>query len=120
MSIEGPREWKDEEVRKRLLEHFWNMVDYWDRLPSHKTTRDRLDGLMHSILVALDGGSELPAFALVPMPHESDEKFHRDNEENWYRTPKDADRESIKKFDVGGALHEEMYLHDPRRIWTPE
>ena len=58
-----PRAYTPEEVRDRLLDHLWVMVDYWEREERAPTARDKITGFMHSTLAALDGCSmALPGF----------------------------------------------------------
>ena len=61
---------------------YWATVDL-DR-PREGEVLARIEGFMHSVLVMLDGGTDLPAFDVTPAPHESDEEFHRTNGENWW------------------------------------
>lgn len=103
------RAYTEEEVREMFLKHMWAMVDYWATVEgkdSPKTVRDRLSGLMHSMLTTLDGCSMgLPGFEVRPHPHESDKEYHQERGENWF--PSDVD--------IGGSLHEGMYKFDPQR-----
>lgn len=78
------RAYTPEEVQKQLLTHFHTLSDYWSRLPG-KTPQERCDGLVFSILVALDGDAfALPAFDLIPSPHPDDKQYHIDNGDDWY------------------------------------
>jgi hypothetical protein len=56
----------------------------------------RFEGLAFSLLVILDGGTDLPGFKLSPDPHPSDKEFNQKRGENWF--PKDCD--------IAGELHE--------------
>lgn len=95
-----PRAYTPEEVRDRLLDHLWVMVDYWEREERAPTARDKITGFMHSTLAALDGCSmALPGFLVTPQPHRSDKKFHQSRGENWFPT---------NRPDLG-SLHEFMY-----------
>jgi len=79
-----PRAYTTEELRETLLNHLHVLVDYWAELPD-KTPKERLSGLMHSTLVALDGGSMvLPMFDLLVNPRPDDKKYHQAKGENWY------------------------------------
>jgi len=103
------RAYTEEEVREMFLKHLWGLVGYWETVEgkdSPKTVRDRLSGLMHSMLVTLDGGSMgLPGFEVRPHPHETDQSYHQERGENWFPTD----------VDIGGSLHEVMYRFDPKR-----
>lgn len=100
------KELTPDEVRKRFLEHVAGMVAYWagedtSNIPTHYSCRQRLEGLVHSILAAIDGCAiNLPGFALVPLPHSSDKQFHQDEGEDWF--PESDEPEN----DIGGSLHE--------------
>jgi hypothetical protein len=85
-----------EEMRDMLVDHFRNLAKYWAKtdlsrpefkpaLEKDGETLYRLEGLLFSILVTLDGGSMgLPAFNITASPHPEDKKFHRENGENWW------------------------------------
>lgn len=98
-----PREYTPEEVRAMFLQHIRTLVKYWERVPQAPTAREKLEGLAFSILVTLDGEADgLPAFDVVPCPHESDKDYHRDEGENWFPSG----------VPLPGALHE--YFHQPK------
>jgi hypothetical protein len=93
------RELTRDEVRKRFLDQMWMLVEYWEYNPS-ESTRDKLEGLLHSILVVLDGeGGYLPSFKMIPSPHPDDKEYMKQIEENWYPD----------NCDIGGGLHDAMY-----------
>lgn len=89
-----PRVMTKEEVRDKFLNAVKNCVNYWMRIDD-KTLEERMTGAVFSILVIIDGESELPGFELSPFPHPSDKKFYKDRGENWY--PHD--------IDIAGELH---------------
>ena len=90
------REMTVEECRAKFLGHISAMVDFWLNESRTPDTREKMEGLAFSILVAIDGESSLPAFVLSPSPHPDDKKHHQDNDEDWW--PEDAD--------IAGPLHE--------------
>ena len=96
-----PRELTKEEVQKRFLDTMWSYVGYWEHESRATTIHDKLTGLLHSILVVLDGGSGLPAFKVVPIPHPDDKEYCRQIGENWYP----------KNCDIAGGLHDIMYCY---------
>jgi len=100
-----PRAYTEEEIRDMFLNHISVMCKYWSEIRNghHNTELSRMEGLAFSILVLLDGGTELPGFKVIPCPHEDDKQFCIDNEENWF--PDDCD--------IGGGLHE--YFGNYRR-----
>lgn len=93
----------EEEVRNLFLEHIKNMIEYW--LAENRTEKRKLEGLAFSILVAIDGETDLPAFKLIPDPHPEDKQDHIDNGENWF--PDD--------IDIAGCLHELFYTKEEVR-----
>ena len=99
---DGPREYTDDEARQMFLDHLAAVVRYWlheDRAPE---VEEKMTGLVHSILVAIDGGAAyLPGFLLVPSPHPDDTQFHRDEGENWWPGANDAEH------DIAGGLHDQ-------------
>ena len=69
-----------ENLRDELLSAFRDISAYWANLPDLDkatgnvlTVRDRCDGVVFSILSALDGCSSLPSFDLVAHVHPDDE-----------------------------------------------
>lgn len=103
----SPREYTTDEVRELFLDHVRQMVLYWERESRPKTTRERLEGLAHSLLVLLDGGTVLPGFIVAPRPHKDDKAFCKSDGENWFPEAPDV------PSDIGGCLHE-LFYHKPR------
>jgi hypothetical protein len=101
-------------MRDAFLRHVWTMIDYWDREKRADTTREKMEGLAFSILVAIDGGAgDLPGHALVPLPHKEDKAFCKSEGENWYPyTNRDA---KALQHDIGGGLHEHFHNLDPKK-----
>lgn len=91
-----PRSYTLDEMRRALLGHLRQMVHYWatcdfgrlefkTAVEASVEVRHRLDGLVHGVLVMLDGCSgDMPAFNLAPAPHPDDEAFRRHEGENWW------------------------------------
>jgi len=104
---EGPRAHTQKEVQEMFMRQLWHMVDYWEREERAKTSREKLEGFMHSMLVMLDGGSaDLPAFEVIPMPHKDDKQYHIDKGDNYYGV-------EDEEVTVNGedALHELMHTY---------
>jgi hypothetical protein len=96
-----PREKTANEVRTEFIDYCHARMEYWLSLPGI-TTRERVNGAVFSVLVALDGEAvTLPGFFVVPDPHEDDQRYHADRGENWY-PPFDLE----DPCDIGGGLHE--------------
>lgn len=78
-----------EEMRTRFLGHIIHMIGYWNgegssNVDPNRTSRDKMEGLVHSILVMIDGGSgDMPAFDISCAPHPDDEAYHKKNGERW-------------------------------------
>jgi hypothetical protein len=105
----SPRAYTTAETRRMYLEHVWAMVDFWDQdAPKTHTTRERLQGLAFSILVLLDGGTELPGCLVVPCPHPSDQAHQIERGERYFQHP-DEDGINLADFDIAGGLHELFY-----------
>lgn len=77
-----------EEGRQLFLDHLRWLVTYWDReLATGRiaTPTRALTGLLHSILVMVDGCSDrMPAFRILAEPHPDDEAFCKGEGENWW------------------------------------
>jgi len=95
-----PREMTREEVRTALFEHFNDLIVFWANVDG-RSTEDKMRGLMHSVLATLDGESpELPAFDVIPTPHEEDRKYRRVRGENFFPYNKRNEKRSL------GWLHD--------------
>jgi hypothetical protein len=77
-----PREMTVAECRKALLDHLQVMADFWDRQPVSR--KEAIEGIVFSFLTAIDGGTELPAMILAPIPHPEDKPYAQENGENWW------------------------------------
>lgn len=100
------REYTRDEVIEKFLLHIADLINYWGDEQRGVTSQERLEGLAHSILVALDGCSaNLPGFVVAPAPHPFDRSFCTFNRENYYPNPPGA------KCDIAGHLHELMYSY---------
>lgn len=101
MTDEG--EYTLEEVRTILLEHFHSLVIYWSE--QDKPVRERMEGLVFSILATLDGDDpNLPAMLIFTDPHPDDKQDCIENEGNWF--PENPDLPSERAL---GVLHEFWY-----------
>lgn len=98
-----PRAYTEAEVREQFLIQVRTLVRYWagehtlSNVPKTYNAFQRCDGVAFSILALIDGADlDLPAFSLMPLPHEDDAEYRRSRGENWY--PGDVD--------ISGALHD--------------
>ncbi len=109
--MNNPRQYTNEETREEFLKYMWNLIDYWDKETPHRNTREKLTGLMHSVLATLDGcACASPGFLVIPCPHKDDKQFNIDNGENWYPPVDDK----LKEHDIGGSLHELYYNYETK------
>lgn len=110
MSDEKPRQYTKEECLDMLMDHMQHMVTYWENLPN-QTTREKLEGLLFSFYTAIDGSSmNLPAFDLIPSPHEEDEEFLKSEGSNWWPCPSAKDSKIINKYAINQLhMHDRMY-----------
>lgn len=82
-----------------VLDHIAAMVRYWLNESRTPSAAEKLDGLAFSFLTMIDGDSGfMPAFDLIPGPHEDDQEDSRSEGENWWP-------EGVNISD--GSLHEQ-------------
>ena len=93
----------EDEVRRRFLKEVWGLIEYWENV--YSTPRMRLCGLAFSMLVMLDGGSNMPAFVVAPLPHEDDKAYCIEKGEDWFP----ENHESNVRCNISGSLHELFY-----------
>ena len=72
-----------EEATEHFIEELEGAVLYCTQL-ENKTLAERMDLLVFSILVTLDGCSEYPLVDMTLRPHPDDKEFHRKEGDNWY------------------------------------
>lgn len=94
--------WTAEELRQRFLDHGRTLVDYWAGVSSH-TDREKLSGLLHSLLTTIDGqsGGFPCSMDLVCRPHPDDKAFLQAEGERWVE-----DGTVLNESDL---LHELLY-----------
>lgn len=79
------RAWTKEEVRAKFLAHMKSVAEYWINEPRATTSREKVEGVLFSLMVVFDGGSGgHPAINLAVSPHADDKAYHEGNGENWY------------------------------------
>jgi len=95
-----------EEVRDLFLERVRTSISYWASLGGDMSTTNRLAGLAHSILVALDGeANDLPAFAVIPIPCDGDMEHCKSLGEDWFP----EHQLSGSECNIAGSLHEMLF-----------
>lgn len=91
-----------DEVRDEFMNACRDSVDYWasSGIPSHYSIHDRLSGLLHSLLVIVDGssGSFDCSLDLVCRPHPDDKEYSISEDEDW--------------VEDGTVLNDEHMLHE--------
>ncbi len=73
----------EKETKMEILEYIKTMRNYWIDLPS-KSLKERMNGIIFSILVMFDGESDLPAMDIVIRPHEDDRDYNEKYDTNWF------------------------------------
>lgn len=102
------REITTEEIREQFIRHLHHLVDYWANLPEDcREGRDpaswRIDGVVFSVLSALDGCTMgFPGFIVAPIPHVDAKEYNISEGNDYYPENSSID----VKGDIGGALHE--------------
>jgi hypothetical protein len=114
-----PREYTNDEVREMFLEQCKACVRYWrsTEIPSDIIKSNiergvdeityRMEGVLFSLLVLLDGGSGMPGFIVCPSPHHSDKEYCKEEGEDWF--PQAPDDPQIDHTDIAGGLHEHLH-----------
>lgn len=93
----------EEEIRAEFLGTINNLIDYWDTVDT--STKEKLQGITHSILCILDGASSVfPSFIVAPNPHPDDKAYSISKQIPYF--PENED--SNIKGNIAGVLHEEF------------
>ena len=83
-----------------------HLVEYWENVklaPERDSLRDRLSGLMFSVLATIDGVSaDIPKFILAPDPHQDDKDYHIFNKVHYYP----ENYQNVVNGDISGCLRE--------------
>jgi hypothetical protein len=86
-----PRAYTEEEILKQFFDHVWSSIDYWNsegplsNVEPDLSSRERLEGLTHSLLALLDGRHLFfPAASPVVVPHQEDEAYYEKLGKNYY------------------------------------
>lgn len=78
------RAYTEEEVRGEFLDHIRHLISYWESEERAPTSKEKLEGLVFSILNIFDGSTGLPAFDISCAPHPDDKQYHIDEDSNYY------------------------------------
>lgn len=107
-----------DEARYLLLKHLASLVNYWDNESRATTSKEKLEGLLFSTLVALDGGAcGLPGYMLIPSTHDSDKEYATEKGYDYYPH---CDNLPEGTYDVGGALHEQIGEYLDGKVERPK
>jgi len=92
-----------EEAKEKVLKNIESLLNYWDSdIVSHRSRRERMNGLIFSMLVMFDGGQvNIPSMDIVLRPHPEDEDYHKGEGESW--------------FEDGMAINDDCQLHE---VWV--
>jgi hypothetical protein len=103
------KELTTDEVRKNFLRQVQANIDYWAGIPMRpdETLRERLESVVFSTLVIIDGESGLPSFILAPDPHPTDKQYNIDNGDDYY--PENKEALALIKGDISGSLHDLLH-----------
>lgn len=98
--MQEPRPYNQEEVRSMFLAHVRNVAAYWAENGNPADLQDMCEGVVFSILSAIDGcAGGLPfSIDLVARVHQDDKAFHLDNGDNW--------------IEDGTVLNADCMMHD--------
>jgi len=103
------RQHTDEEMIDRFLSACESTLEYWLREERAPTVREKMEGMLFSLLVMFDGCTDnTPALDILPSPHPSDKEYCQENEENWWpQLPEDyQDREDFRPINANVSLHD--------------
>lgn len=105
-----PKEMTEDEVRRAFLAKMWNLIEYWDH--EHRAnSREKLEGLMHSVLATISGCTDLPSFILAPLPHEGDKQYNIDGGHGYW--PDNSRALRMIKSDIGSSLQGMLFSMRP-------
>jgi hypothetical protein len=103
------RQYTQEEIRDKFMTHVAALVRYWQRQVDCSSD-EKVEGITHSLLVALDGGAmALPAFKVIADPHPADKQYHIEHDENWY--PESHELNHPGDITADGLLHEVLFKY---------
>ena len=82
---DSPRPYTAEELREMFFSMLNTSVNYWANIDDGQSTKDRMQGLVHSILSAFEGNSGALPFRciIIPSCHPDDPDYLKSEGENW-------------------------------------
>ncbi len=74
-----PRQTTSEEIQDLFIGHLWAQIHYWAQEERARTVKEKLSGLVFTLLGTLDGASpDMPAFYLIPTGHHANPDYCRE------------------------------------------
>lgn len=104
MSEEKPRESTREEIQAEYLKYAAAMVIYWLNEDRRPTALEKMNGLVFSLLVMIDGESSMPSCKVIPHSTQESQAYRKHDGENWYP----------QGVDIAGNLHEIWHNFEPK------
>lgn len=114
------RELTPKEIRDRFIYRVAAEVRYWLEVPESRCPPGqdlvdwRVKSVAYSILMMLDGCTDLPRFLVAPDPHPDDREFDAGNGEDWF-PENDA---SDVKANIAGSLHDDFICLIASKAWN--
>lgn len=104
--MELNRKYTPDEMRRFLLRNFNVMAHYWAKDANVKSELERCQGLIHSILVTLDGQSGLGAsFDIVASETTPEDiEYCKEADENWWGGSIFEDGKTVMLHDEWGEM----------------
>jgi hypothetical protein len=73
------------QCRETLLAYLVSLVAYWETESRAESLKEKMQGLVFSILSMLDGeDGTMPAFRLSPSPHPEDKRYRQKHGASWW------------------------------------
>lgn len=103
-----------DESRYLFLKHMASIVDFWEKQSTNPSLREKLEGVLFSVLSALDGcAAGLPGYLVIPNPSPEDKKYAIQEGFDYEPHPPQLDH------DIGGGLHEQIHMYFKNRVPKP-
>lgn len=106
-SMRVPRPYTKDEASRKLVGHMISIAEEWANLEGDRSPMDRMKGMLHSILVLLDGGTmAFPRIDLVPQYCPEDVDFLREQCRNWL-APNEPINDECSLHDLFNSMEHE-------------
>ena len=94
------KELTKEEVQEKIFAYLDNMIDFWITEKTHPSVREKMEGLIFSVLVMIDGES-----AMLP-PYKLEPSISLPDGEEWIDSG----------IDIAGGLHDSWYKKNKEEL----